>query len=105
MSQRSESAWCSRCRAVTAWSGKDQRLRCAGCGTDFPCARQCGHWDCLEVKGLAAPDEQGILRLTGACASQKVDADPLEPSVVLEPAQLELTAAGEAGTEVADCAI
>lgn len=55
--------WCSDCGKVTEWqeyaSGK---AKCQGCGTTFPCLR-CQHWDCMEQRGEAAPDERGIMRV------------------------------------------
>jgi hypothetical protein len=63
MAKRNETAWCCRCRKETTWTGTDRRLYCGGCGADFPCSHDCVHWDCLEAKGLAAPDQAGILRL------------------------------------------
>jgi hypothetical protein len=63
MAKRTESVWCCKCREVTTWTGGERRVYCAGCGTDFPCARDCTHWDCLEQKQLAAADHNGVLRL------------------------------------------
>jgi hypothetical protein len=62
MPDQSDSAWCSKCRRITTWAGTVRRLRCSGCNTEFPCIHDCSHWDCLEVKGLAVPDAQGVLR-------------------------------------------
>jgi hypothetical protein len=76
MAQRNESAWCVGCRAVTVWSGRGERVFCEGCGTDFPCAHQCRHWDCRESKGLAAPDHRGVLKLVNAVQARAADGDP-----------------------------
>jgi hypothetical protein len=66
MEKQSENSWCCKCRKTTTWSTRGKALRCGGCGTEFPCSGPCGHWDCLEAKGLAAADEHGVLRLVGA---------------------------------------
>jgi hypothetical protein len=77
--ERSETARCNTCKVITTWSGRGLRLHCSGCGTDFPCARECNHWDCMELTGRATADEQGILRKvprpTAAAASTT---DPAE---------------------------
>jgi hypothetical protein len=65
MSKRTEKAWCAGCRAETTWEGGVKALRCLGCKTLFPCANDCDHWDCMEVRGEAAPDERGVLQLKG----------------------------------------
>jgi hypothetical protein len=91
MAERSESVWCRKCKAVTTWSGKGQRLWCVGCGEDFPCEHRCGHWDCLEARGLAAPDERGILRLLEPLAKHRRGPRVSEElPVERQPAQLEL---------------
>jgi hypothetical protein len=61
--ERSESARCNTCKAITTWSGTGRRLHCSGCGTDFPCARECRHWDCMEATGRAVVDASGVLRV------------------------------------------
>jgi DNA-binding XRE family transcriptional regulator/predicted RNase H-like HicB family nuclease len=53
----------SNCRPLTPWMvavGIDG-LRGVRHRT-FPCAHDCQHWDCLEAKGLAVPDQAGVLR-------------------------------------------
>lgn len=60
--ERSETARCNTCKTITTWSGRGKRLYCAGCGTDFPCARECRHWDCMEATGRAVADDHGVLR-------------------------------------------
>jgi hypothetical protein len=72
---RTETAYCCVCRRPTTWTGRGARLHCSGCGADFPCAHRCKHWDCLEAKGLAAPDEKGILRLVSSAGAPDSDLD------------------------------
>jgi hypothetical protein len=63
MSERSETSWCCGCKASKTWKGSGQRVHCTGCGTAFPCAHACAHWDCREEKGLAKADSNGVLKL------------------------------------------
>jgi hypothetical protein len=98
MSERTETAWCSGCKASTTWKGRGARLYCAGCGTDFPCAHACRHWDCLEAKGLAVADEKMVLRLVGASPRACSDAGaPFagQPVEAREPDRLPEAATGE----------
>jgi hypothetical protein len=53
MAKRTETAWCYKCRKVTTWKGGPRRVYCEGCGTDFPCAHACSHWDCGEERATA----------------------------------------------------
>jgi hypothetical protein len=74
--ERSETARCNTCKAITTWSGRGKRLFCSGCGTDFPCARECGHWDCMEATGRAVADSNGILRIVSkACVGVATASD------------------------------
>jgi hypothetical protein len=88
MSDRIESAWCCGCKASTSWKGRGVRLHCTGCGTDFPCAHACKHWDCLEAKGLAIADSNGVLRLVSAPAGPTSISEVPPAAVASEPLEL-----------------
>ena len=99
MAKRNETAWCCRCRKETTWSGTDRRVHCGGCGTDFPCAHDCSHWDCMEAKGLAAPDEAGILRLVVTQPAASPRSGDAQPAPADDADALPPAAAGDAGAE------
>ncbi len=43
---------CESCDWIT-YSGRSKRIKeqCAECGDVFPCAADCGHFDCMEHRG------------------------------------------------------
>lgn len=57
--------WCFKCSKGGTWVPQGDSVkvfRCGGCGDRFPCQHECGHVDCLEIRGKVAPDGSGILR-------------------------------------------
>lgn len=62
---KKDGLWCFKCGKAGTWipQGDNRKVsRCGSCGDRFPCAHECGHVDCLEVRGKVAPDARGVLR-------------------------------------------